>query len=111
MSVKLFALCRFKLTLASEDHRSTASAQMPALDSDAETSALPSELTPQQVITDYLRFLGQHGFKKLTEQWGSFKKHDVAVVLSVPAAWSDSAKQIMRQAAVDAGLVNSTDSG
>lgn len=104
-------LCRFKLALASEDHRSTALAQMPALDTDAETSALPPELDPKQVITDYLRFLGQHGFKKLAEQWGSFQQDDVAVVLSVPAAWSDSAKQIMRQAAFDAGLVKSSDPG
>lgn len=106
-------LFRFKLTLASEvDVQScTALAQMPALDTDAETSALPPELNPKQVITDYLRFLGQHGFKKLAEQWGSFKQDDVAVVLSVPAAWSDSAKQIMRQAAVDAGLVKSGNVG
>ncbi|KAL3161166.1 hypothetical protein ABBQ38_009535 [Trebouxia sp. C0009 RCD-2024] len=84
---------------------------MPALDSGAETFALPPELTPKRVITDYLRFLGQLGLKKLAEQWGSFKQDDVAVVLSVPAAWSDSAKQTMRQAAVDAGLVHSSDPG
>ncbi len=85
---------------------------MPALDSGAEESCvLPPQLTPQQVITDYLRFLGQHGHKKLAEQWGAFKQDDVAVVLSVPAAWSDSAKQTMRQAAVDAGLVQSSNAG
>ncbi len=85
---------------------------MPALDSDAEESCvLPPQLTLPQVITDYLRFLGQHGHKKLAEQWGAFKQDDVAVVLSVPAAWSDSAKQTMRQAAVDAGLVQSSNPG
>lgn len=83
---------------------------MPQLSSKAENSTLPPELTPERVITDYLRFLSDHGFKKLAEQWGSFKRDDVTVVLSVPAAWSDSAKQTMRKAAFDAGLVQAADS-
>lgn len=85
---------------------------MPALDPNVEdSSAIPPQLEPKRVITDYLRCLGEHGRKKLAEQWGPCKDEDLAVVLSVPAAWSDSAKQIMRQCAVDAGLVPSTDPG
>ena len=72
----------------------------------AEAGTLPRELTPKKLITDFLRHLGQHAFSKLQGQYGSFQKDDVTVVLSVPAAWSDFAKQVMRQAAIDAGLVS-----
>ncbi len=68
---------------------------------------LPAGLTPQKVIADYLAFLKGFALDKLCEQWGTGKvtAKDVVWALTVPAAWSDIAKQTMRRAAVDAGLV------
>ncbi len=68
---------------------------------------LPAGLTPQKVIADYLAFLKGFALDKLCEQWGTGKvtAKDVVWALTVPAAWSDIAKQTMRRAAVDASLV------
>ncbi len=72
---------------------------------------LPAGLTPQKVIADYLGFLKDFALDKLCDQWGSGKvtaqPRHVVWALTVPAAWSDIAKQTMRRAAVDAGLVTS----
>ena len=73
----------------------------------AAAGPLPAGLTPQKVIADYLTFLGKFALAKLCEQWGAGQvtAKDVSWALTVPAAWSERAKQTMRQAAVTAGLV------
>lgn len=70
-------------------------------------AALPAGLEASRVIADYLRFLKDFALAKLCEQWGNGKvtPKDVVWAMTVPAAWSESAKQTMRLAAVDAGLV------
>ena len=87
-------LCRFKLLLA-EGYTS------PALE------PLPAGLTPLRVISDYLRYLKDLVLRKLSEQWGTGRVAAEKVVwaLTIPADWSESAKQTMREAAVCAGLV------
>ena len=91
--LKALVLChRFKLCLA---------------DDYGEKMRLPAGLTPLRVIAAYLQFLGDFALAKLCEQWGSGKvaAKDVVWAMTVPAAWSESAKQTMRQVAAAAGLV------
>ena len=87
---------RFKLLLA-EDYNDTAG-----------VLALPAGLTPLRVISDYLRYLKEFTLSKLSVQWGSERvsARDVMWAMTVPAAWSETAKQTMRKAAVMAGLVS-----
>ena len=94
LTSKMLIVCRFKLCLADDDAESGA-------------TTLPNGFTPQKVISDYLRFLGDFALAKLCDQWGAGKitAKDVTWALTVPAAWSESSKQIMRQAAVVAGWV------
>lgn len=68
---------------------------------------LPADLTPLKVVSDYLRFLKDFTLAKLNVQWGSNQvtAADVMWAMTVPAAWSEAAKQLMREAAVMSGLV------
>ena len=88
--------CRFKLCLA--DTQCSSSGQ------------LPEGFTAHKVISDYLRFLGKFALDKLYKQWGSeqITSSEVMWAVAVPAAWSDMAKDTMRQAAVTAGLVRNS---
>lgn len=87
---------RFKLLLA-EDYNDTAG-----------VLALPAGLTPLRVISDYLRYVKEFTLAKLNVQWGSERvsAQDVMWAMTIPAAWSETAKQTMRRAAVMAGLVS-----
>ena len=69
-------------------------------DRDSKVPDLPAGLEIKKVIGDYLRFLKEAALEKLCEQWGTGKvtAKDVVWALTVPAAWSESAKQTMRQA-------------
>lgn len=68
---------------------------------------LPDGLTAIRVLSDYLRYLKDYTLAKLSVQWGSKRVTPAEVMwaMTVPAAWSETAKQTMRQAAVLAGLV------
>lgn len=104
--------CRFKLALASTEERSAVVAATALTEAtDGVDGGLPPQLNAQRVIGDYLRFLRNYAIAKLTSQYsGSFRSDDVTWALSVPAAWSESSKQTMRLAAVDAGIVEHVDS-
>lgn len=85
---------RFKLALASA---SDCHAMVPAQQEQAVQAynGLPFNLTPEQVIGDYLRFLKDFAMEKLQVSWGSFSPDDVTWALSVPAGWTYAAKQII----------------
>ena len=94
MLTNIVCQCRFKLRLA-EDY--------------VPETPLPPTLSPQRLMSDLLRFLQESAVKSLKEQWGSahVSVHDIAWAITVPANWSDAAKQTMRNAAVEAGMVSS----
>ena len=96
MFTKSCVHARFKLCLA-EGH-----------DAVVGTPKLPAGLTPVRVIADYLCYLKEFALNKLSIQWGSnsVSAQNVMWALTIPAAWTESAKQCMRQAAVIAGIVS-----
>ncbi|CAO3693109.1 unnamed protein product [Rhizopus microsporus] len=71
---------------------------------------LPLGLTPTVIISDYLEkmfayvktYMSQKGFSNDFEKRARF-------CITVPAMWSDQAKQIMRNAAIQANLIQLTD--
>ncbi|KAG2464887.1 heat shock 70 kDa protein 12A-like [Polypterus senegalus] len=64
------------------------------------------------VISESLRFLKDHALKMINESSleVTFSEEDITWVLTVPAIWRPDAKQFMRQAAKEAGLVNDINS-
>lgn len=65
----------------------------------------------QSVIADYMRFMKDFAFDNLQKSWGpAFSPENVTWALSVPAAWTEASKSKMRAAAVEAGIVEATDS-
>jgi molecular chaperone DnaK (HSP70) len=94
-------LTRFKLHLA--DHNSDDTAGGKALSSACD---LPSGLSLNRVISDYLRELGRLIIQQLQASYGKqLTMESVQWCVTVPSIWSDSAKQQMRACMVDAGLV------
>nr|XP_015194949.1 PREDICTED: heat shock 70 kDa protein 12B-like isoform X1 [Lepisosteus oculatus] len=61
-----------------------------------------------QVFSESLRFLKDHALNTISDQtyWRQFIASDVTWVLTVPAIWDSKAKQFMRLAATEAGLVS-----
>ncbi|KAJ3182495.1 hypothetical protein HDU85_002593 [Gaertneriomyces sp. JEL0708] len=79
-----------------------------SLDEDARliNSPLPAGLTITRVIGDYLGKLVEVASGELPKVLGShMTKADVQWVLTVPAVWTMQAKQVMRDAAVIAGII------
>ncbi|KAF9296281.1 hypothetical protein BGZ88_000241 [Linnemannia elongata] len=68
---------------------------------------LPNGLTVVDAIADYLRLFHAHTVLK---GFGSaFEQQHIQYCLSVPAMWTDNAKAIMRQAALQAGMISPLD--
>lgn len=59
------------------------------------------------VFSESLRYLKDHALEKVKENptGKNFTASDVTWVLTVPAIWNAAAKQFMREAAIEAGLV------
>lgn len=67
---------------------------------------LPGTLTPDRVITDYLREVSQFCLAHLQDTYPDVVSiKDVRWCLTVPAIWSDFAKQRMKSCAEAAGMV------
>lgn len=49
-----------------------------------------------------IKFLKDHLFNSLSDNFSDIQKDDIHYVLTVPAIWDDNAKQFMREAAVKA---------
>ncbi|KAI8598106.1 hypothetical protein EDD21DRAFT_383508 [Dissophora ornata] len=71
---------------------------------------LPNGLTVVDAIADYLRLFHAHVVQSALRGFGSaFEQHHIQYCLSVPAMWTDHAKSIMRQAALQAGMITPMD--
>ncbi|KAI9025151.1 hypothetical protein CLU79DRAFT_744308 [Phycomyces nitens] len=71
---------------------------------------LPSQLTTFQVISDYLGFFHKHILSEISRRLGKvYDPNRFRYSLTVPAAWDDSAKSIMRRAAIKAGIIAQND--
>ncbi|XP_052803675.1 heat shock 70 kDa protein 12B-like [Mya arenaria] len=51
-----------------------------------------------------IRYLRDHFLKAVEKQTAGVEETDIQYVLTVPAIWDDSAKQFMREAAIEAGI-------
>ncbi|KAI9250222.1 hypothetical protein BDA99DRAFT_608517 [Phascolomyces articulosus] len=80
------------------------------LDESLQRAPIENGLTPVQAVADYLGVLHKHTLEELKR--GFAKNYDTETFrycLTVPAVWSDKAKQLMRQAAIQAGLISASD--
>ncbi len=69
------------------------------------------EMPLMTVISESLRFISNRALAKLEEQIGKcFKKEKIRWVLTVPALWSEEHKLFMRKAAVEAGIIDQSNS-
>eukprot|EP00243_Klebsormidium_subtile_P006773 TRINITY_DN2924_c0_g1_i2.p1 TRINITY_DN2924_c0_g1~~TRINITY_DN2924_c0_g1_i2.p1 ORF type:complete len:437 (-),score=77.34 TRINITY_DN2924_c0_g1_i2:1107-2417(-) len=70
---------------------------------------LPPGLPAERCITDYVRELGRECFRRIQTDYGSGATEDsIQWCLTVPAMWSNKAKEVMKQVAANAGLVGPT---
>ncbi|KAI8340001.1 hypothetical protein BC941DRAFT_419156 [Chlamydoabsidia padenii] len=80
------------------------------LDSELRRPNLVNGLTPVTAVADYLRALHAHVLEDVTRGFAkNYHPDTFRYCLTVPAMWSDQAKNCMRQAAVQAGLVKPHD--
>ncbi|KAI9253529.1 hypothetical protein BDA99DRAFT_563105 [Phascolomyces articulosus] len=80
------------------------------LDESLERPPLENGLTPVQAVADYLTVLHQHTLEELKRGFAkNYEPDTFRYCLTVPAVWSDKAKQLMRQAAIQAGLIAPSD--
>ncbi|KAF9103651.1 Heat shock 70 kDa protein 12A [Mortierella sp. AM989] len=71
---------------------------------------LPNGLTVVDAIADYLRLFHAHVVSSALRGFGSaFEQQHIQYCLSVPAMWTDHAKSLMRQAALQAGMISPLD--
>ncbi|ORZ22829.1 hypothetical protein BCR41DRAFT_349741 [Lobosporangium transversale] len=73
---------------------------------------LPRTITPQQAISDYLRAMHTHAINEITKNSAGgvvFDQSHIQYCLTVPAMWTDAAKGVMRQTAIQAGLIQPQD--
>jgi molecular chaperone DnaK (HSP70) len=68
------------------------------------------EMPLMTVIAESLRFIAGRAFIKLEEQIGKVNKKKIRWVLTVPALWSEEHKLFMRKAAVEAGIIDHSNS-
>ena len=55
----------------------------------------------KKVFSESIRFLKEHLMEALSKRKTLFTVEDIHWVLTVPAIWSDAAKQFMREAATE----------
>ncbi|CAG2245377.1 unnamed protein product [Mytilus edulis] len=65
------------------------------------------ELPAIKVFTESIRFLKDHFLERFTDKKKGLTIDDVSFVITVPAIWSDAAKQFMRVASEKAGIKSS----
>ncbi|XP_076142902.1 heat shock 70 kDa protein 12A-like [Alosa pseudoharengus] len=80
--------------------------------SDLELTALHGgKMAAVKVFAESLRYLKDHALSKIQNYSEAVKlqESDVTWVLTVPAIWSNAAKEFMRKAAIQAGLVTESE--
>ena len=82
------------------------------MSSTARLPDLPYGKEPIDIIVDYLTCLWTYAKERITEEIGSIADLEAAdVLLTVPAQWDAAGCQIMREAAIKAGMVQSSRAG
>lgn len=89
---------RFKMLLHNNEHLSRATTV-----EDINGVSMPA----RTIFTMSIRYLRTHFRNALNLQMVGVEESDIKYVLTVPAIWNDNAKQFMREAAVEAGIVDS----
>ncbi|KAI9271861.1 hypothetical protein BDA99DRAFT_433353 [Phascolomyces articulosus] len=80
------------------------------LDESLKQPPLENGLTPVQAVADYLLELHEHTLQELSRSFArNYHPDTFCYCLTVPAVWSDKAKNLMRQAAIQAGLITPSD--
>ncbi|KAI9271873.1 hypothetical protein BDA99DRAFT_602596 [Phascolomyces articulosus] len=80
------------------------------LDESLDRPPLENGLTPVQAVADYLAALHEHTLQELSRSFAqNYYPETFRYCLTVPAVWSDKAKNMMRQAAILAGLILPSD--
>ncbi|KAI9278974.1 hypothetical protein BDA99DRAFT_429418 [Phascolomyces articulosus] len=80
------------------------------LDESLQRSELANGLTPVKAVADYLSELHKHTLQELSRSFAkNYHPDTFRYCLTVPAVWTDKAKNQMRQAAIQAGLINPSD--
>ncbi|KAI9271874.1 hypothetical protein BDA99DRAFT_569638 [Phascolomyces articulosus] len=71
---------------------------------------LKNGLTVVETVADYLSALHEHTLDELSRSFAkNYHPDTFRYCLTVPAVWTDKAKNLMRQAAIQAGLINPSD--
>ncbi|KAJ3167911.1 hypothetical protein HDU88_001858 [Geranomyces variabilis] len=71
---------------------------------------MPEGVDPLEIVSEYLTQLRKTLMLKLQARFGpSLQVEDINWCLTVPAIWSETAKQRMRHCAVQAGLISATE--
>ncbi|KAG0249069.1 hypothetical protein DFQ27_000396 [Actinomortierella ambigua] len=80
------------------------------LDENVDMPAWTHPVSVPNAISDYLKALHDYAAEKIGQELGRrFTRKDFRYCLTVPAMWSDRAKDTMRKAAVRAGLIKQSD--
>ncbi|KAF9090560.1 hypothetical protein BGX27_002222, partial [Mortierella sp. AM989] len=82
----------------------------PHLDENLALARWKDPVTVPDAISDYLRAIHDYVAEKILQEFGkSYSRHSFRYCLTVPAMWSDRAKDVMRKAAIRANLVTESD--
>ncbi|KAF9991898.1 Heat shock 70 kDa protein 12A, partial [Entomortierella chlamydospora] len=82
----------------------------PHLDENLALVPWNDKVSVPDAISDYLRALHEYVVEKILQEFGrSYSRKSFRYCLTVPAMWSDKAKDVMRKAAVRAGLISGDD--
>ncbi|KAF9437616.1 hypothetical protein BGZ76_011870 [Entomortierella beljakovae] len=82
----------------------------PYLDESVALTTWENNVTIPTAISDYLNALNEYAAGKILQQFGpSYSKKSFRYCLTVPAIWSDKAKDVMRKAAIKANLISEYD--
>ncbi|KAF9170545.1 Heat shock 70 kDa protein 12A [Mortierella sp. AD011] len=82
----------------------------PHLDENLALVPWDDKVSVPDAISDYLRALHEYVAEKILQEFGrSYSRKSFRYCLTVPAMWSDKAKDVMRKATVRAGLISGDD--
>ncbi|KAF9170537.1 hypothetical protein BGX21_004862 [Mortierella sp. AD011] len=82
----------------------------PHLDENLTLASWTDKVSVPDAISGYLRALHEYVAEKILQEFGrSFSRKNFRYCLTVPAMWSNKAKDVMRKTAIRAGLITAVD--
>ncbi|KAG0308149.1 hypothetical protein BGZ98_008806 [Dissophora globulifera] len=82
----------------------------PYLDENLDMKTWTNPVSVPDAISDYLHSLHEYATDKILQEFGpSYSRQKFRYCLTVPAMWSDKAKDVMRQAAIRANIISEAD--